>query len=75
MEHRVSRWSADTCALVDFYTADPALSGSIRNLFEDEDADVAVAATTIWEIGIKTERRRLMDIRGIGHATLNGYPV
>ena len=33
VEPRVSRWFADTCALVDFYTADPTLSGSIRNLF------------------------------------------
>lgn len=68
----MSLWLADACALIDFYTADPALPASIRSLFETGTAEVAVAATTIWEIGIKTARGRLVDIRSGGHATLSG---
>lgn len=68
----MSRWLADACALIDFYTADPALPASIRCLFETGTADVAVAATTVWEIGIKTARGKLVDIRSDGHSTLSG---
>lgn len=70
MGHRLSRWLADACALIDFYTSDPALPAGVRALLENEPADVAVCATTIWEIGIKTARGRLPDIRVGGYATL-----
>ena len=42
----------------------------MRALLENDPADVAVGATTIWEIGIKTARGRLPDLRAGGHATL-----
>ena len=42
----------------------------MRALLEDHTADVAVAATTVWEIAIKTARGKLADIRVGGHATL-----
>ena len=68
----MSRWLADACALIDFYTADPALPASVRSLLESGTTDVAVAATTVWEIGIKTARGRLVDIRSAGQSTLSG---
>jgi PIN domain nuclease of toxin-antitoxin system len=66
----LSRWLTDACALIDFYTFDPALPSGIRALLENDPADLAVGSTTIWEIAIKTARRRLPDIRTGGHATL-----
>ena len=70
MGHRLSRWLADACALIDFYTSDLALPSGVRALLENDSADVAVGATTIWEIGIKAARGRLPDLRADGHATL-----
>lgn len=72
MGHRVSRWLADACALIDFYTEEPDLPARVHAVFADEPGSVAVAATTIWEIAIKTARGKLSDIRTGGHATLAG---
>ncbi|MFO1049740.1 MAG: type II toxin-antitoxin system VapC family toxin [Geminicoccaceae bacterium] len=44
----------------------------MRKILESEPAAVAVAATTVWEIAIKTARGKLPDIRTGGHATLAG---
>jgi PIN domain nuclease of toxin-antitoxin system len=66
----LSRWLADACALVDFYTADPALPRGVRTLLENDPSDVAIAATTVWEIAIKTARGKLVDVRAGRHATL-----
>ena len=52
MGHRVSRWLADACVLIDFYTEDPSLPVTVRAILGNEPASVAVAATTIWEIAI-----------------------
>lgn len=70
MGHRLSRWLADACALIDFYRAAPNFPDGVRALLENEAGEVAVAATTIWEIAIKTARGKLSDIRTGGHATL-----
>lgn len=66
----MSRWLADACAMIDVYTADSALPSSVRTLLENDASDVAVGATTIWEIAIKIARGKLADIRTDGHAHL-----
>jgi PIN domain nuclease of toxin-antitoxin system len=68
----LSPYLADACALIDFYTADPSLPGSLRSLLADNAPEVAVAATTVWEIAIKTARGKLSDIRVGPHASLAG---
>lgn len=70
MGNRVSRWLADACALIDFYTEEPHLPAKVHSVLADEPGSVAVAATTIWEIAIKTARGKLPDIRALGHPTL-----
>ena len=72
MGHRLSRWLADACALIGFYGSAPDFPAGVRALLESRSGEVAVAATTIWEIGIKTARDKLVDIRSGGHATLSG---
>ena len=72
MGHRLSAYLADACALIDFYTADPTLPASVRSLLQDNASEVAVAATTVWEIAIKTARGKLSDIRVGAHASLAG---
>jgi PIN domain nuclease of toxin-antitoxin system len=67
---RLSTWLADVSTLIGFCTVDLALPVGLRKLLESGTADMAVAATTIWEIAIKTARRRLAEIRSDGHATL-----
>ena len=72
MGHRLSRWLADACALIGFYTADPTLPATVRTILEAGPETVGVAATTVWEIAIKTARGKLVDIRVGGHVTLAG---
>ena len=72
MGHRLSRWLADACALIGFYRSAPNFPTRVRRLLEDQPTDVAVGATTVWEIAIKTARGKLPDIRTGGHATLAG---
>jgi PIN domain nuclease of toxin-antitoxin system len=61
---------ADACALIDFYTGEPAFPRPLVRLFEDTPEAVAIAAITLWEIAIKTRLGRLPDLRGPGFATL-----
>jgi PIN domain nuclease of toxin-antitoxin system len=68
----VSRWLADACALIDLYTEEPHLPARVRDVLADEPGSVAVVATTIWEIALKTARGKLPDIRTNGHTTLAG---
>lgn len=68
----MSRWLADACALIGFYRSAPDFPADVRDLLENETGEVAVAATTVWEIAIKTARGKLADIRAGGHATLAG---
>lgn len=63
---------ADACALIDFYTGEPAFPRPLVRLFEDTPEAVAIAATTLWEIAIKTRLGKLPDMRGPGFATLAG---
>ena len=70
MGHRLSPWLADACALIGFYRSAPNFPARIRALIEDDPAEVAVAATTVWEIAIKTARGKLSDIRVGAHASL-----
>jgi PIN domain nuclease of toxin-antitoxin system len=52
----LSRRLADACALVGFYRSVPKFSTGIRALMEADTAEVAVPATTVWEIAVKTAR-------------------
>ena len=61
---------ADACALIDFYTGDPAFPKPLVRLFEDTPDAVAVAATTVWEIAIKTRLGKLPAIHDPGFPTL-----
>ncbi|MFO1036915.1 MAG: type II toxin-antitoxin system VapC family toxin [Geminicoccaceae bacterium] len=69
MGHRVRRWLADACALIDFFTADPNFPSTVRQILEVEPESVAVAASTVGEIAIETARGKLADIRIGGHDT------
>ena len=66
----MSRWLADACAVIGFYRSAPGFPLGVRRILESETGDVAIAATTVWEIAIKTARGKLSDIRTGGHATL-----
>ena len=70
MGHRLSAYLADACALINFYTADPTLPAGVHALLQDNASEVAVAATTVWEIAIKTARGKLSDIRVGAHVSL-----
>jgi PIN domain nuclease of toxin-antitoxin system len=61
---------ADACALVGFYRNAPAFPRALRSLLTDDTSDVAVVATTVWEISIKVALGKLADIREPGFATL-----
>lgn len=63
-------WLADACALIDFYTGDPDCPATLRSLLETGTPDVAVLATTVWEIASKTRRGRLPQIHAPPHGTL-----
>ncbi|MEK0085774.1 type II toxin-antitoxin system VapC family toxin [Benzoatithermus flavus] len=66
----MSRYLADACALIGFYTAAPGFPSSLRSLLENDTGRVAVAATTVWEIAIKTRLGKLPDIVAPGWPTL-----
>jgi PIN domain nuclease of toxin-antitoxin system len=68
----LSRWLADAYAMIGFYPSAPNFTAGARALLENESGEVAVAATTVWEICIKTARGKLVDIHSGGHATLSG---
>jgi PIN domain nuclease of toxin-antitoxin system len=70
MGHRVSPYLADACALIGFYGLEPGFPAGLRTLIEDDPDQIAVLATTVWEIAIKTRLGKLMDLRAPGHPTL-----
>ena len=70
MGHRLSRWLADASALVGFYGSTPNFPARVRALIEDDPVEVAVVATTVWAIAIKTARGKLSDFRVGAHASL-----
>lgn len=70
MGGRLTLYLADACALIDFYTGEPAFPQPLVRLFEDTPEAVAIAATTLWEIAIKTRLGKLPDLRGSGFPTL-----
>jgi PIN domain nuclease of toxin-antitoxin system len=72
MGNRLSAWLADACALIGHYRAAPAFPAGLRELIERDSARIAVAATTVWEIAIKTARGKLADIRTGRPASLTG---
>jgi PIN domain nuclease of toxin-antitoxin system len=43
----------------------------VRHILESQPDDVGIAATTVWELAIKTACGKLPDIRIGGHATLS----
>jgi PIN domain nuclease of toxin-antitoxin system len=61
---------ADAVALIDFYTGDPAFPKHLIRLFEETPGTIAVAATTVWEIAIKTRLGKLPAIHAPGFPTL-----
>ena len=63
----MSGYLADAVALVHFYEGLP-LAPEIRELMTG--GDVAVAATTVWELAIKIGLGKLTDIRLPGSPTL-----
>lgn len=66
----MSRWLADACALIGFYTATPGFPPALRSLLENDTGDIAVLATTVWEIAIKARLGKLPDIVAPGWPTL-----
>lgn len=62
MGDRLSRWLADACPLIGFYRSAPNFPAGVQALLENKTGEVAVAATTVWEIAIKTTRGKLADI-------------
>ena len=70
MGHPVSLYLADACALIGFRRAAPRFPSTLRSLLQDEPDTVAVLATTVWEIAIKTARGKLADIGDPRYPTL-----
>lgn len=66
----MTRYLADACALIDFYTGDPAFPPAVIRRFETTPETIAVAATTVWEITIKTRLGKLPDICDAAYASL-----
>ncbi|WGF90510.1 type II toxin-antitoxin system VapC family toxin [Marinivivus vitaminiproducens] len=53
---------ADACAIIDFFTGNEAMGPTARRVIEDERSEIAVLATTVWEIAIKTAAGRLPEM-------------
>jgi PIN domain nuclease of toxin-antitoxin system len=68
--HRVSPYLADACALIGFFKPTASFPAKLRALVENHPDQVAVLATTVWEIAIKTSLGKLGDIRTPDHPTL-----
>lgn len=56
---RVSNYLLDTCALVWWMTDAKELNRNARRVINDSRNTIFVSAATVWEIAIKTRRRRL----------------
>lgn len=70
MGHRLSLYLADACALIDFYADRPGAPPDVGALFRDSAASIAVIATTVWEIAIKLQLKKLPDIGDPAFPTL-----
>jgi PIN domain nuclease of toxin-antitoxin system len=66
----LTRYLADACALIDFYTGNPAFPQALIRRFEDAPETIAVAATTVWEITIKTRLGKLPDLSNAAYSSL-----
>jgi len=66
----VRLYLADACALIGYHGAAPRFPLALRTLIDDRADTVAVLATTLWEIGIKTALGKLTDLRHPSHASL-----
>ena len=66
----MTRYLADAVALIDFYTGDPAFPKPLVRLFEQTPEAIAVAATTVWEIAIKSRLGKLPDLHSPAFPTL-----
>lgn len=66
----MTRYLADACALIDFYTGDPRLPGGVVRLLQAASSDCAVLATTVWEIAIKARLGRLPEFWTPSNASL-----
>lgn len=71
MGYRVKLYLADACALIGFHGAAPRFPLDLRSLMDDRPERVAVLATTLWEVGIKTASGKLADLRKPNYPTLN----
>jgi PIN domain nuclease of toxin-antitoxin system len=67
---RLSPYLADACALIGFLKAASGFSARVAALLANHPDEIAIAATTVWEIAIKTKRGKLPDLRAPGFATL-----
>ncbi len=70
MGHRLSRYLADACALIDFYTGDDRLPAGIIRLLESAPERCSILATTVWEIAIKERLGRLPAFWSPSHPAL-----
>lgn len=70
MGHPVSLYLADACALIGYHGAAPRFPAALRTLIDNRADSVAVLATTLWEIGIKTALGKLTDLRPPGYPLL-----
>lgn len=67
---RLSSYLADACALIGYRRAAPRFPPAVRLLLQDAPDTVAVLATTVWEIAIKTASGKLADIGDPRYPTL-----
>lgn len=70
MGHLAVLYLADASALILYYRGRPSLPAPVQAVMGDRPETVAVAATTVWEIGIKVALGKLVDIRLPGSAAL-----
>ena len=54
---------ADACAVIGFYRQAPRFPAGLRTLMESQTGSIAVLATTVWEIGIKVGRGKLIAVQ------------
>lgn len=71
MGHLAMLYLADASALILYYRGRPSLPAQVQAVMGNRPESVAVAATTLWEIGIKVALGKLLDIRLPGSATLS----
>lgn len=70
MGHRLTRYVADACALIDFYTGDARLPDRVVRQLQTASSDCTVLATTVWEIAVKARLGRLPNFWAPSNASL-----